>query len=112
MELIQGSCTIMDHVKANTLGMDHRIKLFTQVCDAIKAAHDQGVLHLDLNASNILIDTRANPPEHHPPIARAGHQYHIRKPTQHAIFTDPRSFDCRDHLGARLKQATRPDAGR
>ncbi len=61
MELIHGSCTIMNHITKNNLDETQRVRLFTQVCEAIQAAHQSDVLHLDLNASNILIDSHGYP---------------------------------------------------
>lgn len=61
MELIPGSMTIIDYAKHAKLSGDQRIELFLKVCDAIQTAHDAAVLHLDLNASNILIDPHGFP---------------------------------------------------
>lgn len=61
MELIPHSRTIIEYIKANSPSEEQRIELFRQVCHAIQAAHELGVLHLDLNASNILIDSHGYP---------------------------------------------------
>jgi len=61
MELVHGSQTITEFIKANDLSLKQRTELFIQVCGAINAAHQSGVLHLDINASNILIDAHGYP---------------------------------------------------
>lgn len=61
MELVRGSQSIIEHVQQNDLGKEARIDLFLSICDAIEASHRSGILHLDLNASNILIDQHGFP---------------------------------------------------
>ncbi|MEQ9207256.1 MAG: serine/threonine-protein kinase [Phycisphaerales bacterium] len=61
MELVLGSETIIKYVNENKLDQNARIDLFVNVCEAVRAAHQSGVLHLDLNASNILIDPHGYP---------------------------------------------------
>jgi len=61
MELVSGSQTITDYANTYKLDQDARIDLFIQACEAVLAAHQSGVLHLDLNASNILIDAHGYP---------------------------------------------------
>jgi serine/threonine protein kinase len=61
MELITGSQTISDYASTNKLDKASRIELFVKVCEAVRAAHQAGVLHLDLNAANILIDAHGYP---------------------------------------------------
>ncbi|MGA2981354.1 MAG: serine/threonine-protein kinase [Terriglobales bacterium] len=50
-------CEGGDLGKVNLSGKDllTRLKTFRQVCDAVKAAHDAGILHRDLKPQNILI---------------------------------------------------------
>lgn len=61
MELVRGSQSIIEYVQQNDLGKEARIDLFLSICDAIEASHRSGILHLDLNASNILIDQHGFP---------------------------------------------------
>lgn len=61
MELIPESLTIVDQIVANGLDESRCVGLFVRVCEAIDAAHRVGVLHLDLNASNILVDSHGYP---------------------------------------------------
>lgn len=56
MELVEGMTTISAYLESHQPSTRSRIELFTQICGAIGAAHQAGVLHLDLNASNILVD--------------------------------------------------------
>src|SRR6186713_3270820 len=39
----------------NKLSTEDRLKLFTQVCQAIQHAHQKGVIHRDIKPSNILV---------------------------------------------------------
>ncbi|MGV6813600.1 MAG: protein kinase domain-containing protein [Phycisphaerales bacterium] len=61
LELIEGSVDIVEYARRESLGVDERVKMFVEICDAIEAAHLAGVLHLDLNASNILVDGHGYP---------------------------------------------------
>ena len=57
MELVQGAA-ILDHVEARGLGLKERLRLFTDICDAIDYAHSQGVVHADIKPSNVIVDPR------------------------------------------------------
>jgi serine/threonine protein kinase/WD40 repeat protein len=54
MELVRGS-RITDYCDANNLATAARLKLFTQVCDAIQHAHQKGIIHRDIKPSNVLV---------------------------------------------------------
>lgn len=54
MELIEGT-TITAYCEDNSLSMQERLELFVQVCEAIRHAHQKGVLHRDIKPSNVLI---------------------------------------------------------
>ena len=54
MELVRG-IKITDYCDENNLPMEERLKLFTQVCQAIQHAHQKGIIHRDIKPSNILV---------------------------------------------------------
>src|SRR5436309_4330772 len=54
MELVRG-IKITDYCDQNNLSTEERLKLFTQVCQAIQHAHQKGVIHRDIKPSNILV---------------------------------------------------------
>lgn len=65
MELVRGD-RITDHCNRHQLDLRHRLDLFFQVCDAIRHAHQKGVIHRDIKPSNILV---AAPPDG-PPVLK------------------------------------------
>jgi serine/threonine protein kinase len=54
MELVRG-IKITDYCDENNLSTEDRLKLFTQVCQAIQHAHQKGIIHRDIKPSNILV---------------------------------------------------------
>src|SRR5437899_5552637 len=54
MELVRG-IKITDYCDQNNLSTQERLKLFTQVCQAIQHAHQKGIIHRDIKPSNILV---------------------------------------------------------
>src|ERR1051325_10814836 len=54
MELVRG-IKITDYCDQNNLSTAERLKLFTQVCQAIQHAHQKGIIHRDIKPSNILV---------------------------------------------------------
>jgi WD40 repeat protein/serine/threonine protein kinase len=54
MELVRG-IRITDYCDQNKLPTDERLKLFTQVCQAIQHAHQKGIIHRDIKPSNVLV---------------------------------------------------------
>jgi serine/threonine protein kinase/Leucine-rich repeat (LRR) protein len=54
MELVRG-IKITDYCDQNQLPTEERLKLFTQVCQAIQHAHQKGIIHRDIKPSNILV---------------------------------------------------------
>jgi len=55
MELVQG-VPLHDFAVREKLDIRGILELFIQVCDAVRHAHDRGVVHRDLKPSNILVD--------------------------------------------------------
>src|SRR6188768_3029786 len=56
MELVRG-IRITDYCDQNNISTEERLKLFTQVCQAIQHAHQKGIIHRDIKPSNILVTT-------------------------------------------------------
>src|SRR5580765_1367272 len=54
MELVRG-IKITDYCDQNNLSTEERLRLFTQVCQAIQHAHQKGIIHRDIKPSNILV---------------------------------------------------------
>jgi eukaryotic-like serine/threonine-protein kinase len=54
IEYIDGT-SILEHCKARGLGVEDRLRLFLDVCDAVRYAHRSLVVHRDLKPSNILV---------------------------------------------------------
>jgi serine/threonine protein kinase len=54
MELVRG-IKITDYCDENNVSTQERLKLFTQVCQAIQHAHQKGIIHRDIKPSNILV---------------------------------------------------------
>src|SRR5258708_35017163 len=54
MELVRGT-RITDYCDQNHLPTEERLKLFTQVCQAIQHAHQKGIIHRDIKPANLLV---------------------------------------------------------
>lgn len=55
MEYVEGR-SLAAHVREERLTAPGAIALFLQVCDAVQAAHEGGILHRDIKPENILIE--------------------------------------------------------
>ena len=61
MEFVQG-VPLTEFCERHDLGLDARLDLFLQVCDAIQHAHQAGVIHRDLKAANVLVTAQSGTP--------------------------------------------------
>jgi WD40 repeat protein/tRNA A-37 threonylcarbamoyl transferase component Bud32 len=60
MEFVRG-VPLHDYVARSNLGVRGILELFLQVCDAVRHAHERGVIHRDLKPPNILVDHNGLP---------------------------------------------------
>ncbi len=60
MEFVSG-LPVLEHVRANDLPIDARIRLLISICEAVQYAHQFGIIHRDLKSANILIDADGTP---------------------------------------------------
>jgi len=60
MEYVEGS-PIDEYCDRHKLSVDERLRLFSDVCDAVQYAHEKLVIHRDLKPSNILVVADGTP---------------------------------------------------
>ncbi|MBN8727086.1 MAG: protein kinase [Xanthomonadales bacterium] len=56
LELVEGE-RITDHVRRARCGLEARLELFLNVCEAVEAAHRALIVHRDLKPANVLVTT-------------------------------------------------------
>jgi serine/threonine protein kinase len=54
MEYVEGT-HLDDYCDSRTLGIEARLRIFLQICDALSHAHRNLIVHLDLKPSNVLV---------------------------------------------------------
>ncbi len=55
LELVAGGVPITTYCAGRQLGVDDRLRLFEQVCQAVRFAHKNLIVHRDLKPSNVLV---------------------------------------------------------
>jgi len=61
MEHVDG-LPITDYCRRHALDLQNRLRLFVQVCDGVRHAHQKAVVHRDLKPNNILVTTLEGKP--------------------------------------------------
>lgn len=61
MEWIEGGLALDRYCDTHQLGLDARLLLFQQVCDAVHYSHQQNIVHRDLKPGNILVTPDGQP---------------------------------------------------
>jgi hypothetical protein len=85
MEFVQGT-RITEYCDENHLDAPQRLRLFLQVCHAIQHAHQKGVIHRDIEPSNILVTVNDEVPM--PKVIDFGIAKATEgKLTDHTVFT-------------------------
>ena len=59
MEFVPG-IPIAKYCDEHKLGIEERLQLFVQVCEALQHAHQRGIIHRDVKPGNILVHTAEN----------------------------------------------------
>ena len=90
MENVKG-IPITDHCDREKLGIEERLVLFLQVCDAVQYAHQKGIIHRDLKPSNILVSVQGDRAT--PKIIDFGVAKAITQPlTERTLYTEQGQF--------------------
>jgi len=59
MEYVKG-VPLTEHCDLQNLGIEERLALFLEVCEAVQYAHQKGIIHRDIKPSNILVSVQAD----------------------------------------------------
>jgi len=59
MEYVKGQ-SITEYCDQHKTGIEDRLRLFRQVCEAVQYAHQKGIIHRDIKPSNILVSVEGD----------------------------------------------------
>ncbi len=59
MEYVQGK-ELKEAIQSQNLTIDEKIRITLQICNALKLAHDKGIIHRDIKSTNIMLDESGN----------------------------------------------------
>ncbi len=90
MENIKGE-PVTEHCDRQKLGIEERLGLFLQVCEAVQYAHQRGIIHRDIKPSNTLISIQGEKVT--PKIIDFGVAKAITQPlTERTLYTEQGQF--------------------
>jgi len=90
MELVKGQ-PITEYCDEQKLGIEERLDLFRQICEAVQHAHQKGIIHRDIKPSNILVTAQGGKPL--PMIIDFGVAKAVSQPlTERTLFTEQGQF--------------------
>jgi serine/threonine protein kinase len=72
MEHVPGALSLTRYASEHALSITDRIELLLKVCDAVRYAHERGVIHRDLKPSNIILSRDASEQSAQPKIIDFG----------------------------------------
>ncbi len=90
MERVKG-LSLTRHCDQEKLGIEERLKLFLQVCEAVQHAHQKAIIHRDIKPTNILVAIEGNNPV--PKIIDFGVAKALSQPlTERTLYTEQGQF--------------------
>ena len=90
MEHVKG-LSLTQHCDQEKLGIEERLRLFLQVCEAVQHAHQKAIIHRDIKPSNILVAIEGNRAV--PKIIDFGVAKAISQPlTERTLYTEQGQF--------------------
>ncbi len=60
MEYLRGANAV-EYASRHNLSVNERLKLFLKICEAVKHAHEQGIIHRDIKPTNVLVTNEGEP---------------------------------------------------